>query len=593
MTSPPFTVKASFEYTSDHEDDLTFPIGQIVTVTEVEDEGWYFGGYTDESGSKKEGLFPQNFVERYEPPAPPRPSRPHKTKKEPEPGPSTQTAPSAAPTTEAPSGRGSLDSESPEAAGAAPQSHTIAAPGSGTVETSPSAAPAQPPPVEEKVESASKAAPKPAPPPVAEKPTGSSFRDRIAAFNKPAASPVTPLNPNKAASSDAFIKKSFVAPPPSKNAYVPPPQTSHAPPKVYRREEDPEIQDRVAQDQTMTERAEHQTSVPEDQESGEDQPQPTSLKDKIALLQKQQLEQAARNADAAQKKEKPKKPAKKPAETEPQELARRDSGQAPELERTKTSESTETPTEVGEYEAGEQHSHESHVTLVMSPSQPPRELTSDTNDADSSGAGDTEEAEAEETSTSKEDLSDAPRERKQSIPIREKPAPSQPVGHPEETIESRGRDENAEEDEEEEEMDPEVKKRMEIRDRMAKMSGGMGMMGMFGPPGGMSAAPKKPKAQPSGEPERKSSEEERPVPPTKAPPVPVMGLPGMPAKDHETTSPDIEGEDKAALTPVPSAQQQGAGTPQPNTNRAPPPLPPVAQGTRTSPNDKILSTILC
>ena len=36
----------------------------------------------------------------------------------------------------------------------------------------------------------------------------------------------------------------------------------------------------------------------------EEQPKPTSLKERIALLQKQQMEQASRHADAAQKKEK-------------------------------------------------------------------------------------------------------------------------------------------------------------------------------------------------------------------------------------------------------------------------------------------------
>ena len=53
MSSPPFTVKAVFEYASDHDDDLNFAIGQIVTVTAVEDEEWYFGEYTDESGHKR------------------------------------------------------------------------------------------------------------------------------------------------------------------------------------------------------------------------------------------------------------------------------------------------------------------------------------------------------------------------------------------------------------------------------------------------------------------------------------------------------------------------------------------------------------
>src|SRR5947207_2008684 len=91
MSSTPFTAKALFEYTSSYEDDLNFSIGQIITVTKEEDAEWYFGEYMGESGIK-EGIFPRNFVEKYDPPAPPRPSRPNRSRKEPE----------AIPTVEAP-----------------------------------------------------------------------------------------------------------------------------------------------------------------------------------------------------------------------------------------------------------------------------------------------------------------------------------------------------------------------------------------------------------------------------------------------------------------------------------------------------------
>src|SRR5215469_15855033 len=75
MTGPPFKVKAAYEYKSAHEDDLNFSVGQIITVTEEEDEDWYIGQYTHVSGETKSGLFPKNFVERYEPAPPPRPAR--------------------------------------------------------------------------------------------------------------------------------------------------------------------------------------------------------------------------------------------------------------------------------------------------------------------------------------------------------------------------------------------------------------------------------------------------------------------------------------------------------------------------------------
>lgn len=60
MSEPtvPFKVKAVFEYKSEYEDDLNFPVGQVITVTEVEDEDWYSGTYDG-----RLGMFPKNFVE--------------------------------------------------------------------------------------------------------------------------------------------------------------------------------------------------------------------------------------------------------------------------------------------------------------------------------------------------------------------------------------------------------------------------------------------------------------------------------------------------------------------------------------------------
>ena len=301
MPSLPFKVKAVYEYSSPHEDDLHFPNGQIITVTEEEDEDWYAGEYVDASGVKQEGIFPRNFVEKYEPTAPPRPNRASRVpKKEPEPAP--EPAPEPTPVTEP-------DPEPEyEEVHAAPVAREL-----------PPAAPqavSSPPPAKASELSPSVAAPKPVPssskpsaPPVSEKPSGGSFRDRIAAFNK-AAPPVAPFKPGGLSSggSNNFIKKPFVAPPPSKNAYVPVPREP-PPQKIYRREEDPEI---AAKESENLEQAERAGLAPSSNDAdAEDQPKPTSLKERIALLQKQQMEQAARHAEAAQRKEKPKKPAKK------------------------------------------------------------------------------------------------------------------------------------------------------------------------------------------------------------------------------------------------------------------------------------------
>lgn len=56
--SAPFKVRALFEYKSDYADDLTFAPGQLITVTEIEDDEWYSGTYEG-----KLGMFPKNFVE--------------------------------------------------------------------------------------------------------------------------------------------------------------------------------------------------------------------------------------------------------------------------------------------------------------------------------------------------------------------------------------------------------------------------------------------------------------------------------------------------------------------------------------------------
>ncbi|KAL4927621.1 SH3 domain protein [Aspergillus undulatus] len=548
MSSPPFTVKALFEYASDHEDDLNFAIGQIITVTAVEDDEWYFGEYSDESGSKVEGIFPKNFVEKYEPPAPPRPTRPSKPKKEPEapappppepatiespadtrapepeeeepapPAPETRVVP---PPPQSPSAAAQqlpiLESAPPKPAAApAPAPAVVAAPAPAV--QSPSEEPSEPP--------APKIASKPPPRAVAEKPTGSSFRDRIAAFNKPAAPPIAPFKPS-GYSSQSFIKKPFVAPPPSKNAYVPPPR--EAPPVAYRREEDPEIRDRPAPEPPVSESRPAPTEGSE--EGAEDQPKPTSLKERIALLQKQQMEQAARHAEAAQKKEKPKRPAKKHSETQEEGT----------LTAEQASEDVESP------DSGRDHSVETlkgtGAPTVQSPVQHPtmQDLTSDTNDADDSAAADTEDA--DETSTGREDLEDRSRPPARREPPFQKPA-EEHEGKEVSKEDDKFASEEEGEEEGEEDIDPEVKRKMELRERMAKMSGGMGMMGFFGPPGGMAhpgGASRKPK--PPAEPVGETGESEPAAAPS-APPVPVMALPGINAVRSPLASPTTEKEEE-------------------------------------------------
>ncbi|KAL4818847.1 hypothetical protein BDW67DRAFT_144473 [Aspergillus spinulosporus] len=595
MSSPPFTVKAVFEYVSDHEDDLNFAIGQIITVTAVEDDEWYFGEYLNESGNKLEGIFPKNFVEKYEPPAPPRPTRPNRPKKE-----SEAIAASEPATVESPVAETRPSKSEEELAPSPPETRAIPPPPQSppaTVEQTPTAesaptksapasAPVPPPapaaqslpeePSEPALAPAPKLASKPSPPAVAEKPISSSFKDRIAAFNKPAAPPIAPFKPS-GYSAQSFIKKPFVAPPPSKNAYIPPPRETPAVP--YKREEDPDIRDRPAPEPPVSENRPAPTDGAE--EDAEDQPKPTSLKERIALLQKQQMEQAARHAEAAQKKEKAKRPPKKRSETQEEGMIAADP--APD--------DSESP------EIGRDHSVETlkGATAAVPAVHPAvQDLASDTNDADDSAAADTEDA--DETSTGKEDSEDRSRAPVQREPPTRKLAEEH--GGEEVEVNEKQEEEDEEEEDEEEDIDPEVRRRMELRERMAKMSGGMGMMGFFGPPGGLPApgpVSRKPKAPVQTE---KDFGESETVATPSAPPVPVMALPGMNAVRSPLASPTLEKNDEprsiasveqhgsagpSDIAPVPEYEpeeetpRRSVDRPLPNSQErpVPPPLPPM------------------
>ena len=531
MVAPPFRVKAVYDYSSPHDDDLSFPIGQIINVTDEEDADWYYGEYLDSVGGKHEGLFPRNFVKIYEPETPPRPSRASRSKKDMEPAavvddagampendeagtiiPQTNTLPSSASTVEQ-SGQAKVEEQS--SLNPDPKSPMIAS---------------APPPTKAASKPAPAAPPKPTDSADPEKTTGGSFRDRIAAFNKPKAPPVAPIKPSGLGISgdSGFVKKPFVALPPSKNAYVapirePPPQ------KAYRREEDPEV---VAQTSNDAETEEHPNlpAPTASAEIDEDQPKPTSLKDRIALLQKQQMEQAARHAEGAQKKEKLKRPPKKQVEshevvgdlevnTEGEALERLDSAETLGKHSIDTAHDDVQPRVISTTRPREPN----ELALVSSPAGAPKDILSDGNDADQSGAGDTEE----DVSTGRDDSDEKPRGQAPSISQRAAQA------HPQETaVGNEEEDVEEDEDEEEEDVDPEYKRKMELRERMAKMSGGMGMAGMFGPPGGVpQTASKKQKPAPGGTSERKASGSrgsgmtDSPV--SRAPPVPMIPMPGM------------------------------------------------------------------
>jgi hypothetical protein len=563
MATAPFKVKAIFEYTSSHEDDLPFEIGQIMTITDVEDPDWYGGEYVDASGEKREGIFPRNFVEKYEPTAPPRPTRSRKKESEPAaapPPPAAEPEPVSEPVQEPEE----VEEETPIAS---PPPPAPAEPRSPRAPTAPVPKLAEPGPVasstapippkpEPAAQSPAKAAgpARSGPPPVSEKPASNSFKDRIAAFNKSAAPPIAPFKPSglTSAGGSAFIKKPFVAPPPSRNAYVPPPKEVPTT-KLYRRDEDPEIKEREAENVEQAAKA-GLAPAGSQEDQDEDQPKPTSLKERIALLQKQQAEAANRHADVVAKKEKPKRPPKKRTESEgPQDAVAPESSEAlPPLERRNTESMDEAQPQAPP--------RQPLPTRRKSSKGPP----ADGNEADMSGAGET--TEGPDDLTEREDSDVQPK------PISRAPTGAS-TGHEKAEDAEKGEDdeEAGEEEEEEDDDDPEVRRREELRARMAKMSvgmGGMGMMGMHNPfaapmgPGASSSAAKKKKPPP---PERRSSEQadEEASPRMAAPPIPVLGMMALPGMSQKKPKEEEAGEaedsesDVEESTPVTASSPRG------------------------------------
>lgn len=526
MAVQPFKVKAVFDYSSPHDDDLSFPNGQIITVTEEEDAEWYIGEYTDQSGEKHAGLFPRNFVERYEPAAPPRPLRSRPKKEEPRP--------------------------------VEPEAHTAddtISKSTNTIESTRSEPEITPPSQSPKIaqSAAVKTAPvkpvtagKPPPPTTAEKPSGNSFKDRIAAFNKSTAPPVAP-KPTAPAGGSTFIKKPFVAPPPARNAYIPPPQQAAQPQKVYRRDEDPEVAESQAQAQRDAEQAGlaggHEGH---DGERETETPKATSLKDRIALLQKQQQEQAARKAEAGSKEKAQRSTeiSRGPESTE----------EGPELAKVASPPSLRRQASTSSLDATTSATIHHDPRKPIEPSL--RDIASDGNDADQSGAGETTE-DAGASSTEVDDSDERTRVGAPSIPSR---SSTGGVRNPE--AEDLAREEDSdnghegedkkethtEEVEGEEEIDPEIRRKAELRERMAKMSGGMGMAGIFG--GGMpvaktASAPKRPTKETDC---RKSSHETASPPPMQR--VPIIPVPGKAMAQSpvvEDTQLEIEKEPEMRL----------------------------------------------
>ncbi|KXS98926.1 hypothetical protein AC578_7437 [Pseudocercospora eumusae] len=559
-----FKVKALYDFEAKEEDDLGFPGGQLIDVTEEVDDNWLEGTYTDASGATKSGIFPREFVEKYEPPVPTRPTRPSRPKHDAAPPPDHEDDVPAV----------------PAAAKPLPPPVSIPSPASIKQEavTSPpsasSAKPVEPPaaPKPTPVEPVKETPAKKAPPPIAAK--SNAFRDRIAAFNQPAAAPIVPGAP-KPLTAGGFIKKPFVAPPPMSNSYVPPPKPAEPIHKPYIREEDPEIRQRQEDDRAAAEAAGLTAASSEQQEEDEDAPKPQTLKERIARLQQQQMEQAAARSGA--KKEKKAPPPRKPSESS--EHAAEEEAEGEDMTRERSADTERQSLDIPRDRARVPSSQRKpSIPMSPIPAMPDSELVSDGNEADQSAAGETTEDDTGTIGPEDSDEKHAPLPPPRAAAAVHPPRKEADVGDEEDTTEV------GDDDDEEDSMDEETRRRMELRERMAKMSGGMGMAGMFGPPGGMplpgAGLPKRRK-------EKKPSEEEAPSsPPQPAQRFPMIPVPGL----QRVTSPESSladrnhaaGDDEDAMAPPSrksTQEDRGAPPPVPKDSRpsqergAPPPVP--------------------
>lgn len=501
MSSVPFTVKAIFDYTSDHEDDLVFSIGQIITVTEDEDEDWYTGTYTDDSGQTKEGIFPRNFVERYEPPRPA--ARPPKTKKQdtvsasrpidPVPLGSSDEATSQKDTKPVPVVTGQPPEEKPEtteplapsvsSSSAAPVPKLATSPPAEAHHANISPTEADPKGQELPAERSAKKAP---PPP--SKSASSAFKNRIAAFNKPDSVPPASKPPN-------LNRFSHVP-------NVPQPQPQPVFPEG--RQEPEKEERRVSQSQSSDDPVSPGNKNKEDEE--EHQPI-TTLKERIALLQKQQLSQQGLPGLGLPKKEKPKKPAEKRRGSSVDE-------QAP-VEAAPPSSAPEQPDNHKPQNIGYEH----------------RESLDGRSDADS-----------KDTKTIASTAQKG-RSFEENEPSRPSTADdNQNLDKAEDGTEEKGVAEESDEESNGEELDPEIQRRIAIRERVARISGGVGMNAMFGAPPGFGAIPgagHPKKAKSSSESSHRPSLEHDEPSPVPAPPVPLPGY-ELPRRTGVASKTEIE-----------------------------------------------------
>lgn len=439
MPSTPYTAISRYPYTPEVEnagDDLSFGQGQSITVTEVVDEDWLYGSYKDDTGEIQSGYFPKNFV-AVKPP----------TQLE-----EKATPPAASKTVEAsePSKIISVPEPKPEAVPtqAEPESAVAKKPAAVTsgldVESNPN--------VTRSV---------------------ASFKTRVNTFNATDdAPPPVPGNVPE----QSYAKKQFVVA--EHSSYVPPPIKTEPPP--VKKNDAPITADVVS----------------ESTQSPVDEGPKMTLKERMRILEDQQLKEEEAVTAALKRKEERK-----------QHRLRRTStgGTIKSLETTRTGESVRTT-----------GSRTTTTETVI--------------DADT-----TRETIPEVDSDDERNIE------KVSYPAKDgdELAKAEDEVEQEEVLEGEP-EKDADDLIEETEEDAEELKRKELRERMAKLSGGMGMFGMFG--SGGSAPKSAPASKKHEEPKQyvPREQEELEKMPAIVPIMPFSKLPPELEKRVEAATPDLE-----------------------------------------------------
>ncbi|ANZ76424.1 BA75_03674T0 [Komagataella pastoris] len=451
--TPPFKVKALFQYSTDYEEDLNFDVGQLITVSEIEDEEW-FSGYYDEDGVRKEGIFPKTFVAVVAAPkeavqhAEEQPDSAEELEVEVEErkdveleqevkqahSPQQQKSQQ-----EQPQGVGSQFGEKEEKEHSTKQETSpidVSKPKVATTDTVTS----------QEAENTENSGTSPV-----RRHNSTSHNEmlnRISTFNHGTVAPM----PTKGPVNEAPVKKSFVAAP---SSYVPQGFGDKPKPKSVSQETHPA---NVISEHSQREEEEEEPKM--------------SLKERIALLQKRQQEEAERAQAILKRKEHKKKkkeqqytqaPELQETETEPTETN---------LDRSKTADSTAASQQGELIDAALPVEHEQGIIAKDQEISgvEKQEITPSVANESEDDQSDNENIESNQGNTIENELANED----------EDDARSQE--EIEEHRSDNNEDDDKEEEDDEEEEDEEEVKRRNLRERMAKLSGGVGMFGMMGVP---------------------------------------------------------------------------------------------------------------